>query len=85
MGTMGEAISLRVRNRRRPSGRSWDSLRRLAFLTPCCGGPGADREEKRVTRRDDHRLMPTDCQFSTVLGIVKDAPRRLRRWPEGHP
>jgi hypothetical protein len=28
-------------------------LRRLAFLTPSCGGPSADREEKPVTRGSD--------------------------------
>src|SRR3954453_18503504 len=27
-----------------------DRLRRFALLTPSCGGPSADREEKRVTR-----------------------------------
>lgn len=73
MGTRGEAISLRVRNRRNISGRSWDGLRRLAFLTPCRGGLHADREEKRVTRGNDHPLIPTACQFSAVLGIVKYA------------
>jgi acetamidase/formamidase len=30
-----------------------DRLRRLAFLTPSCGGPSADREEKPVTRGSD--------------------------------
>jgi hypothetical protein len=30
-----------------------DRLRRPAFLTPSCGGPSADREEKPVTRGSD--------------------------------
>src|SRR3954465_4684413 len=46
---MGEAISLRVQSLR-ITARSWDRLRRFALLTPSCGGPSADREEKRVTR-----------------------------------
>ena len=40
--------------------RSRDRLRRLALLTPSCGGQGADREEKRVTygngRRHEEQL-----------------------------
>ena len=33
--------------------RSRDRLRRLALLTPSCGGPRADREEKRVIHGRD--------------------------------
>ena len=43
---MGEAISLRAQSLR-ITARSWDRLRRFALLTPSCGGPSADREEKR--------------------------------------
>src|SRR3954452_6073885 len=37
-----------------------DRLRRFALLTPSCGGPSADREEKRVTRGSDKIRTRTD-------------------------
>ena len=48
VGTMGETISLRVRSRRAAMPkRSRDRLRRLALMTPSCGGhaPTANRSE----------------------------------------
>ncbi len=53
VGTMGQAISLRVQSLRAEPARSRDRLGRLALLTPSCGGLCADREEKRVTHGSD--------------------------------
>ena len=53
VGTMGEAISLRVQSLQAELARSRNRLGRLAFLTPSCGGLCADREEKRVTHGND--------------------------------
>jgi hypothetical protein len=53
VGTMGKVISLAGTVLGQSLPRSFNRLRRLALLTPSCGGPlskwSADLEEKRVT------------------------------------
>lgn len=52
--------------------RSRDRLRRLAFLTPSCGGLRADREEKRVTRGSGLRREPPREPDATAIRYVTE-------------
>jgi hypothetical protein len=58
--------------------RSRDRLRRLTLLTPSCGGPRADREEKRVTHGRDMNANATAMRYVTEF---KAMPRG--RKPDG--
>jgi len=73
VGTMGQAISLRVPSLRAISqgrGSDWDAF---ALLTPSCGGPSADREEKRETHGNG-----TSDPASTIRSSLTPSPQLER-------
>ena len=74
VATMGAARSSLRAQSLRITARSWTRLRRLAFVTPSCVGPSADREEKPVTRGSD--MIRTR---QTRSSLTSQAPIRERR------